>query len=178
MSFPSLRPWKKSDLPDLIRYANNPNIAANLVDQFPHPYTESDARVFISRTLEQHHVQMLAITLEEKAIGGIGLHPMADIFRMNAELGYWLAEPFWGQGIMTEAIRLMVAHGFAHKPDIQRIFARPFGSNFASQRALEKAGFELEARFSQTLIKNGTIEDELVYAIRSGGCGAGRGGSG
>jgi ribosomal-protein-alanine N-acetyltransferase len=83
----------------------------------------------------------------------------------NAELGYWLAQPFWGQGISTAAVRHMVAYGF-QTFDITRIFARPFGTNRASQRVLEKSGFSLEAQFTQTLFKKGEFLDEWVYAIR------------
>ena len=81
------------------------------------------------------------------------------------ELGYWLAEPFWGQGIITRAIGQMVQYGFENF-DITRIFARPFGTNIGSQKALKKAGFLLEARFEKTLFKNGQFLDELVYALR------------
>src|SRR5690606_938234 len=96
---------------------------------------------------------ILAITIEDEFVGGIGLHPQNDIYRLNAELGYWLAEPFWGQGIISKAIQEMIQYGFAKLP-IQRIFARPFGSNLASQRVLEKNGFILEARIKGCLIKN------------------------
>ena len=80
-------------------------------------------------------------------------------------MGYWLAEPFWGKGIITAAIRQMVEYGFKTW-DITRIYARPFGSNIASQKVLEKAGFRLEVRFEKTIFKNGVFEDELIYAIR------------
>jgi RimJ/RimL family protein N-acetyltransferase len=59
-----------------------------------------------------------------------------------------------------------VARGFELLPDIHRIFARPYGSNAASQRVLEKAGFVLEARMQGTFLKNGRVEDELIYALR------------
>ena len=81
------------------------------------------------------------------------------------ELGYWLAEPFWGNGIMSKAIEEIVDYGF-DKFQITRIFARHYGSNKASQRVLEKAGFVLEATFEKTFYKNGEFLDELVYAIR------------
>jgi RimJ/RimL family protein N-acetyltransferase len=69
-------------------------------------------------------------------------------------------------GIISKAIPQMIEYGFKTF-DIDRIFARPFGSNFASQKVLEKAGFKLEARLSKTLFKNGEYQDELIYAIRS-----------
>ena len=80
-------------------------------------------------------------------------------------MGYWLGEAFWGRGIISNSIIQAVQFAF-DTYDIDRVFARPFGSNIASQRVLEKNGFTLEARLKQTLIKNGVMEDELVYAIR------------
>lgn len=98
-------------------------------------------------------------------MGGIGLHPQSDIFRKNAELGYWLGEPYWGKGIMTRAIKKITTYGF-HNMEIDRIFARPFGSNLGSQKCLEKVGYVLEGSFSKTIWKNDQWEDELVYAYR------------
>lgn len=160
-----LRPFALSDLDTLVRYANNFNIAKNLTDMFPHPYHEEHGRGFIEKTLAADPVTIFAIATPDHIIGAIGLHPQFDIHRKNAELGYWLAEPFWGKGIMPRAIAQMVDFGFKNL-DITRIFARPFGSNLASQRVLEKAGFRLEGRFEKTLFKNGVFEDDLIYAVR------------
>ena len=160
-----LRPWTMDDLDQLVVYANNKNIADNLTDLFPHPYTREDGIKFIEMTLQKEPRQIFAIDLDGKAIGAIGLHPQSDIHRMNAELGYWLAEPFWGKGIITRAIREMVVYGF-DTLEINRIFARPFGRNKASQRVLEKAGFILEAHLKNTIIKNSVYLDELIYAVR------------
>ena len=162
---PTLRPWSVNDLSNLVKYANNFNIAKNLTNQFPHPYSEEAGRKFIIHANSQTPVNILAITIDNEAVGAIGLHPQKDIFIKNAEMGYWLAEPFWGQGIVTNAIGQMVEYGFKNF-DINRIFARPFGNNIGSQRALEKAGFVLEGHFENTLFKNGEYFDELVYAIR------------
>ena len=71
-------------------------------------------------------------------------------------MGYWLAEPFWGKGIITEAIKQMIDYGFKNF-DINRIFARPFGTNIASQKVLEKTGFKLEAKFEKTFYKKWRI---------------------
>jgi len=161
----TLRPWAATDLDSLLKYANNYLIAKNMTDKFPHPYTIQHAKMFIEFANSQHPYHIFAIDINGEAAGGIGVHPQSDIQRKNAELGYWLAEPFWGKGIITKAIAQMVEYGFKSF-DINRIFARPFGSNKASQRVLEKAGFVLEARFENTLYKNGRYEDELVYAVR------------
>ena len=160
-----LRPWSLNDLESLVHFANNPNIAKFLMDQFPHPYTMEIGREFILRQTQITPPNILAIEINRQAAGGIGLHLQSDIYRKNAELGYWLAEPYWGKGIITQAIIQMVDYGFKNW-NINRIFARPFGTNIASQRALEKAGFILEGHFKNTLFKNGEYLDELIYAIR------------
>ena len=160
-----LRPWKPEDLDSLVKYADNFNIARNMADVFPHPYTQEAGKRFIEMFSKATPPNILAIEVQGEAAGGIGIHPQQDIYRKNAEMGYWLAEPYWGQGIISRAISEMVAYGFQNW-DITRIFARPFGRNLGSQKVLEKAGFTLEARLSQTFFKNGKYEDELIYAIR------------
>lgn len=160
-----LRPWKISDLANLVKYGNNSRVAANMTDGFPHPYTEQAGVAFIERVSIDTPLKVLAITYNDEAIGSVGIFPLQDIFRKNAELGYWIAEPFWNKGVATKAIGLMVNYGFDNF-DLTRIFARPFGTNIGSQRALEKAGFILEARFENTFFKNGEFKDELVYAVR------------
>lgn len=164
MSF-TLRPWSPADLPSLVQAANNQEIAQYLRNVFPHPYTEADGLAFIALATNQVSDCILAIEVDGLAVGSIGLHPQSDIHCKNAELGYWLAQPFWGRGIITQAVQQMVNYGF-QTFDITRIFARPFGTNRASQRVLEKAGFVLEAQFAQTLFKNNEFLDEWVYAVR------------
>ncbi|MCC6837366.1 MAG: GNAT family N-acetyltransferase [Bacteroidia bacterium] len=160
-----LRAFRIADINALAKHANNPKIAANLTDKFPHPYTPAHAQHFIENAMKHSPATMLAITIDDEVVGGIGIHPQEDIQRKNAELGYWLAEQHWCKGIISAAIPLMVEYGFKNF-NIDRIFARPFGTNIASQKVLEKSGFKLEARFEKTLLKNGVQLDELVYAIR------------
>ena len=160
-----LRPWALSDLDSLVRHANNPDIAKFMMDGFPHPYTEDNGKAFIAFATKDDPIHIFAIDVNDEAVGGIGIHPQADVQRKNAELGYWLAEPFWGKGIITNAIKQLVEFGFKTY-DINRIFARPYGTNIGSQKVLEKAGFVLEGRFEKTIFKNGEFLDELVYAVR------------
>lgn len=160
-----LRPWSYHDIDSLVKHANNPKIANRLTDAFPHPYTESAGKQFLDRATQSNPCTIWAIDLNGQAIGGIGVHPQGDIYRLNAELGYWLAEDYWGRGIMSEAIQMACKMAF-ERLEIKRIYARPFGSNLASQRVLKKTGFVLEARIQGAFIKNGEIEDELIYAIR------------
>ncbi len=161
----SLRPWSIDDLESLVKYGNNKNIANFMMDRFPHPYTIENGKQFIEFASKHKPLHMFAIEINGEACGGIGLHPQEDIHCKNAELGYWLGEPFWGNGIITKAIVEMVDYGFRNF-DVTRIFAKPFGNNLASQKVLEKAGFKFEARFEKTFYKNDEYLDELVYAMR------------
>lgn len=90
----TLRPWQMADIKPLQHHANNWNIAKNMTDKFPHPYTEEHANAFIAFANSDEPVHIFAIDIEGQAVGGIGIHPQDDIHRKNAELGYWLAEPF------------------------------------------------------------------------------------
>ena len=158
-----LRPYRDSDLASLVKYANNYNIAKYLTNQFPYPYTEEDGRKFISSVANSDPANVFAIEINGEAAGAIGIFPQSDIHEKNAEMGYWLAEPFWGNGVIPRAIGRIVVYGF-ETFDITRIFARPFSTNPASQRVLEKAGFTCEARLKNALYKNGSYMDELIYA--------------
>ena len=160
-----LRPFQHGDLASLVKYANNYNIAKNLSNKFNFPYTQTDGIAFINLALSASPIEIFAIVVEDEAVGSIGVHPQKDLYCKNAEMGYWLAEPFWGNGIVPRAITEMVHYGFKTF-DITRIYARTFDTNFKSQRVLEKTGFKLEAELKGTYYKNGTVYDEMVYAVR------------
>lgn len=160
-----IRPWKITDLDSLVKYANNWNVSKNMTDKFSYPYTETDGEAFIKFATTDNPIHIFTIDINGEAVGGIGIHPQSDIFSKNAELGYWLAEPFWGQKIISNAVKQMVEFGFLTY-NIDRIFARPFGTNISSQKVLEKNNFILEGRFEKVLFKNEEYLDELVYAIR------------
>jgi len=159
-----LRPWNINDLDSLVQNANNINIAKFMSDGFPYPYTSEKAKTFIEFAIKNTNALYLAIDVNDQAVGGIGISPKTDIKKKNAELGYWLGEPFWCKGIITRAIGEIIDIAFKTF-DLTRIYAAPFGTNYASQRVLEKAGFKLEARFEKTIFKNGEFLDELIYAI-------------
>ncbi len=158
-----LRTWQVTDLLSLVKYANNENIARWLTNAFPHPYTEEDGKAYLAMIANDNPVKVFAIEVNGEAVGSIGLFPQSDIHEKSAEMGYWLAEEFWGNGIMSGAIREIVEYGF-RTFDIVRIFARPFATNERSQKVLEKAGFHFEARLQKALYKNGELVDEIIYA--------------
>jgi len=158
-----LRKWNEADLDTLVKYANNSNIAKWLTNGFPYPYTYENGKAFLSMNANDNPTKVFAIDVNGEAVGSIGIFPQTDIHEKNAEMGYWLAEAFWGQGIITKAIQEIVEYGF-QTFDIVRIFARPFSTNLKSQRVLEKAGFTLEARLKNSVFKNGEFMDELIYS--------------
>ena len=160
-----LRPWGMDDLPSLVKYANNKKIFDNMRDMFPHPYYEEHGITFINMALVHNPVQIFAIDLNGEAIGSVGIFPQSDISRINAEIGYWIAEPFWGQGAATFAVKEIIKYGF-NTFDISRIFAVPFPLNIASQKVLTNARLKHEATLEKAIIKNGVVMDEMIYAIR------------
>jgi [ribosomal protein S5]-alanine N-acetyltransferase len=160
-----LRPWNPADLDSLVRHANNLNIARFMTDGFPHPYTPEHGKAFIAFAMRDDPPHIFAIEVDGEAAGGIGIHPQEGIMRKNAELGYWLAEKYWGKGIVSGAIPKMIDLAFATY-DITRLYARPFGNNKASHRVLEKCGFTLEARIEKNIFKYGEYLDELIYSVR------------
>jgi ribosomal-protein-alanine N-acetyltransferase len=86
-----------------------------------------------------------------------------DLRRKTAELGYWLGEPYWGRGIMTEVVQEFSRWAF-ETFDLQRIFAEPFAGKTASVRVLEKAGFVCKGRLRENVLKDAKILDSLIYA--------------
>jgi ribosomal-protein-alanine N-acetyltransferase len=157
-----VRDWQMDDLPALVRYANNVQIAANLRDRFPHPYTEAAGRGWLEFLQTATPLSVWAIDVEGEAVGCIGLQLQEDVERVSAELGYWLGEPFWGRGITSEAARAVTAQAF-DAFSLTRVYALPFADNIGSIRVLEKAGFALEARLPRSAIKGGVIRDQLMF---------------
>jgi ribosomal-protein-alanine N-acetyltransferase len=162
-SYGMIRPWQDSDADALARHANNRNIWINLRDGFHHPYTLEHAHAFLEMVRRQDPVTFFSIATPREAIGGIGISLNQDVHRLTAELGYWLAEPYWGKGIMTETILKFTDYAFA-RHGLVRIYAEPYAYNAGSFRVLEKAGFVLEGRMRSSVIKDGKITDQLLYA--------------
>ncbi len=157
-----LRAWKPGDEASLVKYADNRNVSANLRDRFPCPYTLKDAQDWIAFSGSRDPATDFAVVLDGCAVGGIGLIPGEDVFRRSAEVGYWLGEPFWGRGLMPEALAAVTEYGF-RRLDFVRLHAGVFDGNTASVRVLEKAGYVLESRMTRSVFKDGRFLDQLVY---------------
>ena len=161
----ALRKWRLSDAKDLATALNNEKILNNLRDGLPFPYTEKDAAEYISAMLsaDENSTFAYAVTVDDRAVGSIGAFRQSNIHCKTAELGYYLAEEYWGQGIMTAAIRQLCDILFT-TTDILRIYAEPFSYNTGSRRALEKAGFCYEGTMKHNAVKNGKVLDMALYS--------------
>ncbi|QOX65691.1 GNAT family N-acetyltransferase [Anoxybacterium hadale] len=161
-----LKKWSYNYVSDLIRFANNKKIADNLRDIFPHPYTEENARQFIEfcmNTPENKQVNR-AIFYENQAIGGIGLTLGEDVNTKSAEIGYWLAEEYWGKGIVTDAVKEMCRFAF-EELNLARVYAAVYAYNKGSCKVLEKCGFVMEGVLRKSVFKNGQFFDACMYSL-------------
>ena len=161
-----IRKWELSDAKDLAAALSNKKVQDNLRDGLPYPYTEQDGKEFISAMLsaDENETFAFAITVNNMVIGSIGIFRQGNIHRQTAELGYYIAEEYWGKGIMTEAVKQICEYVFANS-DIIRIYAEPFAYNIASCRALEKAGFQYEGTLRSNAVKNSKVIDMKMYSL-------------
>lgn len=160
----TLRPWHENDISSLVKHANNRNVWLQLRNRLPHPYTVSDAQAWITSTTAEEPRTNFAIEYHGAAVGSIGLVLQDDIETGTAEVGYWLGEPFWGNGIATAALRAFARWAFEEFA-LRRLFAGVMASNLASRRVLEKVGFQLEGIHRQHIIKAGIVQDQAYYAL-------------
>lgn len=162
-----LRQWKQADADSVARYINNKKVQRWLRDGLPFPYTREDAVSFIEDmclAADPKRDIMLAVEAGGEAIGSIGVFTKDNIYCKSAELGYWLAEPFWGRGIMTRAVQKICTLAF-ETLDIVRIFAEPFAENAGSRKVLENTGFVLEGILRRSVYKEGRVQDSCMYAL-------------
>jgi ribosomal-protein-alanine N-acetyltransferase len=158
-----LRPFRTDDAASVARYANNRKIWAAVRDHFPHPYTEEDAVTFINLANEPGDAVVRAIVVNGEAVGAIGIHPQDDVHRICVEIGYWLGEPFWGKGIITEAVKEMTK--VAIELGYTRVFATVFSNNQASVKVLEKAGYQYEGTMRRAALKDNEVLDVMMYGF-------------
>lgn len=161
-----IREWQIEDAENLALVINNKKIQDNLRDGLPYPYTVENAKEYITSMLsaDKDETYAFAITVDDKAIGSIGVFRCNNIHFRSAEMGYYIAESYWGKGIGTSAVEQICRYIFENT-DIIRIFAEPFAYNTASCHILEKAGFQCEGILRKNAIKNGAILDMKMYAL-------------
>ncbi len=160
----AIRPWRTSDLGSLVDNANNRAVWLNLRDLFPFPYRDEDGRRWLAYATGLEPALHFAIQRDGVAVGGVGVVPGKDVERISGEVGYWLGESHWGNGLATAAVRELVAYAFTSLA-LRRVFAVPFARNTASVRVLEKVGFRREGLLVDSAVKNGRLESQAIYAV-------------
>jgi ribosomal-protein-alanine N-acetyltransferase len=163
-----LRPLLASDAESLAHHANDYDVARNLRDRFPHPYSVADAEAYITHLASRAVVTSFGIVVDNRAIGSISLMLGEDIARQSAEVGYWIGRAFWGRGIMGEALQAVTRYAF-DQLELARVFAVPFATTVRSARVLEKSGYVLEGTMRHSAVKEGKLLDQLLYAAYSDG---------
>ncbi len=154
------------DIPQIVAHADNPNVAHGTLS-IPHPYTHHDAVSFIIKIHQQFHDGLSftwGIRLKDnpELIGVTGLH--LNNTHNHAEIGYWLAEPFWNQGYTTEAIGKLLDYGFSHL-NLNKIFAHHFKENPASGKVMTKNGMIKEAELVEHVKKDGKYLTVIQYRL-------------
>lgn len=161
-----IRRWRLEDAKKLAFALNNKKVLDNLRDGLPYPYTSKHAEGFIQAMLtsDPNAVFSFAITIKDQVIGSIGVFRQDNIHSRTAEMGYYVAESYWGQGVTTSAIQQICRFIF-ETTDIIRIYAEPFATNYGSCKVLEKNGFLCEGTLRCNAVKNGVIRDMKLYSL-------------
>ncbi|QCO67181.1 GNAT family N-acetyltransferase [Luteimonas yindakuii] len=159
----ALRPWRGDDLDALLEHANDEQVSRGTSDRFPFPYTREDGIAFLAGDVVDLTAPVFAITLDGRAVGGIGLRTFAGERAVGAEFGYWLGSRHWGRGIMTEVVAAFAPWAMVAL-DLQRLQATVLDFNHASARVLEKNGFIEEGVLRRAVLKRGRLHDLRMYA--------------
>ena len=161
-----LRKWRIDDAEALAKEANNFNIAANMRNTFPYPYSLKNAEWYVNECISNDGKKQIvrAIEVDGKAVGNICVFIQSDVYEKSGELSYWLSEDYWRQGITTHAVQMICKEAFITF-DIVRIFAEPFDYNVASKAVLKKAGFTYEGTMRNGIYKNGKVFSYCTYSI-------------
>jgi [ribosomal protein S5]-alanine N-acetyltransferase len=162
----TLRAFTESDARDVQRLAGQREIADTTLN-IPHPYADGMAETWISThgpAFARREMMTLAITSREtgELLGGISLRLVPQ--HAHAELGYWIALPFWNRGYVTEAARAVLAHGF-DVLGLHRIHASHLTRNPASGRVMAKLGMRHEGTLREHFKKWDRFETLEKWAI-------------
>lgn len=150
----------KGDESKLVDILNNPKVTRYLSQRIPQPYTLEDAAWWINDGSTRGY--SFAIVLDDQLLGCVGAEPGQFEHVITAEVGYWLAENYWGQGIATSALE-MLEQRIPKNSNVKRLQASVFEGNKGSSRVLEKSGYEKQGYFPQAVCKNSETYDLIIY---------------
>ena len=147
---------------EFAKMKNIPEILDNGYDKTPNPFTEKDAIEYIKQHIGAAPVKRFLIYWNDEVAGEIGITIKEDVFRLSAEIGYFISKAFWGKGLATQAVKKMTEYAFANF-DIIRIEAGVFDFNKSSMKVLEKNGYYLESIRKKAVFKKGQIIDDYIW---------------
>ena len=155
-----LRFFEAQDELLLVDYLNDPQVIHYLSSRIPNPYTAEDAKWWI--TTGSRNGLIRAITVDGELAGCIGAEPGQHEYQYSGEVGYWLAEKFWGKGYATNALCLLIKE-LQQATQLVRLQASVFEGNQGSAKVLEKCGFTQQGYFPKAVYKNQRFYHEVVY---------------
>lgn len=158
----TLRPFKSSDNSALVKILNNAEVTRYITSAITSPYSQHDADDWLSFSANNKLVN--AIIYQDQLIGCISAQPRQFEYSHSAELGYWLAQPYWGQGIMTNAVKEFIKQ-LQTDTQLSRFTVSVVTENIASIRVLEKNGFVREGTMKCASYKDEKFFDEYLYAF-------------
>jgi [ribosomal protein S5]-alanine N-acetyltransferase len=161
-----LRAFALEDAADVQRLAGEWEVARMML-HVPHPYEDGMAEAWIRThhpAFEAGERLTFAVVLREEGtlVGSVTAH--LNSRDENAEVGYWIGKPYWGQGYCTEAARELVRYGF-EELGLHRIHSNHFGSNVASGRVMQKVGMTCEGTRREHYKRWGAYEDRVEYGL-------------
>lgn len=157
----TLRKFQSSDEALLVSYLNDPAQTHFLSARIPQPYTLESAQWWINSG--SHTGIVCAIEHEGIFVGTISALPGEFEKQKTAEIGYWVARPYWGKGIASAALQTFTSLLFK-TTDLIRLYASVMEGNRASAKVLENSGYTLDAVLKKAFYKNGSVFSELHYS--------------
>lgn len=157
-----LRRWEESDAEDLYKYASNPDVGP--IAGWPAHQSLDESRDVIKNVFDGKEAYAVCLKEDGKAIGAIELklngHTDMTDRDDECEMGYWLGKPFWGQGIIPEAVKEMLRHAF-EDCGMQKVWIGYYEGNTKSKRVQEKCGFKYQW-------KSEDVDVPLMHEKRTG----------
>jgi len=163
-----LSEFRSADQAACVEFLNDREIYDRTL-RIPHPYTPASFEQWLTileQSLSKHGQRVNWAIRNETSflIGGIGFDDLEIGKSHRAEIGYWLAKPYWGRGIMTAVVKRACQYAF-DVWGLAKITAHVFLFNAASARVLEKCGFQQEGLLRQHHLKDGQLIDAYLYGL-------------
>jgi RimJ/RimL family protein N-acetyltransferase len=168
-----LSEFRPSDKHALVEHLNDRDIYDRTL-RIPFPYTEGSADNWLTLVADiakqqARQVHWAMRSANDALIGACGFNGFQVGKSHQAEVGYWLGKPFWGQGIMTAVVQRICRHAF-EEFGLVKIIAHVHPHNPASVRVLEKCGFQEEGFLRKHCLKDGNFLDVRLFGLLHGDC--------